>query len=104
MEASNSATSQQLSEREVEAERLSKEFDNYKLRAQSVLKQSKDQQVKVNFETFIAERILQPLESFKIPHPCTKRPSLHSLITLLKRGCRGRCARLVGGSKCPTTD
>ena len=69
LEASNSATSQQLSEREVEAERLSKEFDNYKLRAQSVLKQSKDQQVKVNFETFIAERIIQPLESFKNPHP-----------------------------------
>merc|ERR1719234_1005626 len=45
LEASNSATSQQLSEREVEAVRLSKEFDNYKLRAQSVLKQSKDQQV-----------------------------------------------------------
>jgi len=45
LEASNSATAQQLSEREGEAERLSKEFDNYKLRAQSVLKQSKDQQV-----------------------------------------------------------
>ena len=48
MEASNSATAQQLSERAGEAERLSKEFENYKLRAQSVLKQSKDQQVKVN--------------------------------------------------------
>ena len=46
LEASNSATAQQLSEKETEAERLSKEFDNYKLRAQSVLKQSKDQQVR----------------------------------------------------------
>lgn len=46
LEASNSATTQQLSEKETEAERLSKEFDNYKLRAQSVLKQSKDQQVR----------------------------------------------------------
>merc|ERR1719341_2004490 len=44
LEASNSATAQQLSERAGEAERLSKEFENYKLRAQSVLKQSKDQQ------------------------------------------------------------
>ena len=46
LEASNSATTQQLSVREGEAERLSKEFENYKLRAQSVLKQSKEQQVK----------------------------------------------------------
>ena len=60
MEASNTATAQQLSEREVEAERLSKEFDNYKLRAQSVLKQSKDQQVKVNFDNFIDSIFIKP--------------------------------------------
>ena len=45
MEASSSATAQQFSEKEVELEKISKEFESYKLRAQSVLKQSKDQQV-----------------------------------------------------------
>ena len=60
MEASNSATAQQLSEREVEAERLSKEFDNYKLRAQSVLKQSKDQQVEVDHVKFTNNSLIKP--------------------------------------------
>ena len=60
LEASNAATAQQLSEREVEAERLSKEFDNYKLRAQSVLKQSKDQQVTVNYDKFMNSIPIKP--------------------------------------------
>ena len=73
LEASNSATAQQLSEKETEAERLSKEFDNYKLRAQSVLKQSKDQQVKVNCGKF-TNSIFQTRWREKLPR--SRRSSL----------------------------
>ena len=62
LEASSSATAQQFSEKEVELEKISKEFESYKLRAQSVLKQSKDQQVwsrslEQKFSTYVSLQV-----------------------------------------------